>query len=219
MFDFLSKVRYYLWASYRRRLLDSLQEKYRKLYRGVVFDIGGRDRGKFEKPKTEVDKWVFVDIVKDHKPDLLLDVSNMEGVKSETVDVVNAIELFEHVYDIELGLKEVFRVLKGGGHAILSAPFIHPIHADPDDFQRWTEYKWGAELKKVGFDSIEIIKMGGYFAVLADMLKTGLKNFPKPINYFFYIFYPGLEILFRLDRVSKFLDSYTTGYFIVVKKS
>lgn len=35
------KIGYYLFASYRRKLLDKLQFKYARIYSGRVLDIGG----------------------------------------------------------------------------------------------------------------------------------------------------------------------------------
>jgi len=132
----LENIKYYFWATYRRKLLDKFLEENESHYKGIVLDVGGRDRGKFKKPKDEVEKWIFADIEDKYQPDIILDVSNMNEIKDESVDVINAIELFEHVEDIEKGLRECHRVLKNDGIMILSVPFLYPIHADPFDFQR-----------------------------------------------------------------------------------
>ena len=68
-------LKYYFWATYHRKKLDELQEKHKRVYKGIVLDIGGRDRGKFIKPKNNVKKWIFADIEKKHNPDLVLDVA------------------------------------------------------------------------------------------------------------------------------------------------
>ena len=117
------KIRYYFWASYRRRLLDKLQNKYSFLYKGIVLDIGGRDRGMFKKPKDKVEKWIFADIESKHNPDIILDVADMNSFSNNSIDFINAIELFEHVKNIEKGLEECYRVLKKDGIMFISAPF------------------------------------------------------------------------------------------------
>lgn len=73
----------------------------------------------------------------------------MSKIEDESIDVINAIELFEHIEDIEKGLRECNRVLKKNGVMIISVPFLFPIHSDPYDFQRWTEEKWKQELKEI----------------------------------------------------------------------
>jgi len=45
----------------------------------VVLDIGGRNRGKFIKPKDKVEKWIFADIESKHKPDIVVDVCDIVG--------------------------------------------------------------------------------------------------------------------------------------------
>ena len=88
------KIKYYYWASFRRKLLDKYQEKYKLIYRGVVLDIGGRDRGKFKKPKDRVEKWIFADISPKYKPDIILDITKMDTISNDSVDVISAIEVF-----------------------------------------------------------------------------------------------------------------------------
>ena len=219
----IKKLKYNFGATYRRKNLDKLQEKYKYLYNGVVLDIGGRDRGNFKKPRERVAKWTFADIEKKHNPDIVLDVTDMSQIKSCSIDVVNVIELFEHVKNIEKGLKECYRVLKKNGIMILSVPFSYQIHADPYDFQRWTKDKWRIELKKAGFKIEKFEIMGKFFTVLCDMLKCLVRTFPKILRHFCYLFYPVLNLLVKLDdmkliKENKKLNKYHGGYFVVLKK-
>lgn len=100
-------------------------------------------------------------------------------------------------------------------------PFLYPIHADPNDFQRWTEEKWKCELKKAGFISWTITPMGGFFTVLSDMLKS-VNMMTGPVKYIGFLFYPLLDVIACLDKTKlankKKFKSYTTGYFIVTNK-
>jgi len=59
--------------------------------------------------------------MKEHNPDIVLDVANMKNMGDESIDVINAIELFEHVEDIEKSLDECYRILKKGGIMIISS--------------------------------------------------------------------------------------------------
>lgn len=217
----IENIKYYFWASYRRKILDNLLEENKNYYKGTVFDIGGRDRGKFKKPKNKVEKWVFTDIEGSYHPDLVLDVTNMNGINNESVDVINAIELFEHINYPEKGISECHRILKKDGAFIISAPFLRSIHADPFDFQRWTEEKWKLVLTDSGFKIIKIYTMGLFFAVLSDMLKNIVKK-TGIFRYILYVFYPCFDLLVELDRLpilkKSELGKYTGGYFIIAKK-
>ncbi len=219
----MSRLNYYLKASYRRKMIDRLLAEHDHLYSGRVMDIGGKDRGKFVKPRNRVNKWFVVDITASNEPDLLADVCDLSELESEQFDVVNATELFEHVSDLEKGLRECVRVLKQNGIMIISMPFLFPIHADPSDFQRWTEHKWRQEAVSVGLEIQELIPMGRYFTVLADMWKTLVRIIPvRPLQWVCYLTYPLCSLLVRFDDLGivrrSTLGNYTTGYFIVCRK-
>lgn len=220
------ELEYYLWATNRRRLLDELQKKYEHIYHGVVLDVGGRDRGRFKKPKKSVEQWVFIDIEAEHQPDMVLDVAKMTKIKNDSIDVINAIELFEHVEKIDEGIKECHRVLKKGGFFIISMPFLYAIHGDPHDFQRWTEFKWRTELSKHQFKIVHFEIMGRYFFVLSENLKYLLNQAPLilGINKLLKLcFYPLLHAMAGLDQFlfvtnNKILGNFHGGYFIVAEK-
>jgi len=218
-------IGHYLWSSYRRKSLDRLQGRFVELYEGTVLDIGGRDRGLFKKPRDRVERWIFADVNEEHHPDVVLDVADMKRVFPDgSVDVVNAMELFEHVERIERGLRECGRVLRDGGRMILSVPFIHPIHGDPFDFQRWTVDKWRKELASGGFEVEHLEVTGGFFSVLGDMVKSLTHALPFPFNRFFQVFYPLLDLFVLLDRTAwarknPKLAGYHGGYFIVAVRN
>lgn len=220
--NILASLRYYIWASYRRKLLDRLLERHRETFSGVVLDIGGRSRGCFNKPKTFVDKWIFADINPEYKPDIVLDVANMQEIEDHSIDVICACELFEHVAEVERGLDECVRVLKDNGTMILSVPFLYAIHADPSDYQRWTHFKWRKEIEQ-RFCHIEtLVIMGRFFTVMSDHTKTFFKSLPKPLNYIVVFLLPILDMLVRLDDLPSIqsnhhLGKFHGGYFMIIK--
>ncbi len=210
--------------SYRRKIIDQLLEKYKSFYQGVVLDIGGRDRGYFKKPKDKVKKWIFADINKENKPDIVLDVANMSHIETESIDVINAIELFEHVEEIEKGLSECQRVLKKKGILIISIPFLWQIHADPFDFQRWTSTKWRGELKKHNFKIENLIIMGRYYTHLAEIIRAKLIYGSKMERFFLKIIIPFLNLMIRFDnkpnvKKNLVLNNFHNGYFIIARKN
>ncbi|GAG75162.1 unnamed protein product [marine sediment metagenome] len=221
-----SERTYHDWVSYRRLMLDSLQEQFNHLYHGHVLDIGGRDRGRFQKPKGKVKKWIFADINDEYKPDIILDVTNMKQITSNSIDVINAIELFEHVINVEKAISECYRVLKENGILIISVPFLSPIHADPYDFQRWTDYKWKIELGECGFSIQKFIIMGRFYTSLAEMIIIKLKDYKaKSVigKLLYYVFRPFVDRSIKLDNKPSVKDNpklskYHSGYFIIAKK-
>lgn len=220
---FKERLYYYLWASFRRRSLDELQERFKPLYRGIVLDIGGRDRGAFRKPRQAVEKWVHADISPEQKPDIILDVADMKGVEGGSMDVVNAIELFEHVDRIDSGIRECHRVLSAGGVMLIAVPFLFPVHADPYDFQRWTDTRWRLALQTAGFLVEELVVMGRFFTVWADMARAFIQSRSGLVRKLMYLLLPLLDLLVLLDKTrfvlnDKTLSAFHGGYFIVCRK-
>ena len=66
-------------------------------------------------------RYVTADLVR-ADADLLLDISHMPTVASESYDRVIAFDVLEHVRDDRKAIREIHRVLRPGGVAILSVP-------------------------------------------------------------------------------------------------
>ena len=167
-------------------------------------------------------KRVVIDINAVHRPHILADVASMP-VKSNSVDCVKCTELLEHVEYPEDVLEEISRVLKPGGALILSVPFLSGIHADPYDFQRFTEEKLRRILDRAHLNIITLKKQGLYFSVIGDMVKRAILNAKSRLVVLCYWLLPLLDLMVKLDnracvRNSKFLSSFVAGYFIVAVK-
>ena len=209
----IKKLKYYFRSTYRRQIIDSLLKKYAFNYLGVVLDIGGRSRGIFQKPKQNVTKWIFADIEEKHNPDILLDVADMNAIETGSIDIVNAIELFEYVEKINEGISECYRVLKPDGKLILSVPFLYPIHADPYDFQRWTLTKWIKTLKENGF-IVEIVEINGqFFTVKNEMYKALILSLPVIVRHIAYLLFPVFDIINLLDNTKRVKNHKKLGNF------
>ncbi len=103
---------------------------------GSVLDIGSAD-GMFSKvifDKTKADKFIGMDVIKtsvdwaskhwakEKKMKFVVGDAHKLDYKSETFDVVFAMEVLEHVVDPEKVLSEVKRILKKGGYGVFLVP-------------------------------------------------------------------------------------------------
>ncbi len=217
----METLRYLKGATCRRRMLDELQQRHARLLEGVVLDIGGRDRGRFRKPRDAVRQWVFVDIVADHGPDVAADVAALP-LRDGCADVVYAMELFEHVAEPRKALEECNRVLRENGRLVCSTPFLYPVHADPHDYARWTRDKWRMELEACGFDMEEEITMGGACMVLLELVTLALSALPPPLKWLKHARILLFEPARRLDGCAfmkrGILSGFHGGYYIVARK-
>jgi SAM-dependent methyltransferase len=80
-------------------------------------------------------------------------------------DCVICTEVLEHCPDPWAAAAELARVLKPGGWAFLTTPFLRPLHEGPHDYHRFTP--WGlAELaRRSGLEIRTILPRGDYTAV------------------------------------------------------
>lgn len=206
--------------SYRRIILDEDLEKAKKYMRGLILDVGGgHKRGFFKIPEGA--RWLVLDSKKEFSPDILADAQDLP-IKSENIDVIKCTEVLEYIENPDRIIKEFYRILKPSGILILSVPFNFGIHYDLYDFQRFTHYKLRRMLEG-DFNIITLKEQGLYFTVLCYMVKQNILNTKSRIRWLFYWTFPILDALVKLDNFdfvknSKFMSSFTTGYFVVAVK-
>lgn len=207
---------------YRRIMLDKDLEEAKKYMKGLVLDLGGgRKRGNFKIYDNENVNLIVLDLKKYSNTTILGDAHHLP-FKENVLNCIKCTELLEHVENPEDVIKEVKRTLKYNGTFILSTPFNFGIHADPYDFQRFTDYK----LRKMIVDDFDIKiikKQGFYFTVLGGMLKQVAINTNSKFRFIVYLISPLLDLMVKLDNFkfvknSKYLGSFTTGFFIVATK-
>jgi SAM-dependent methyltransferase len=72
-----------------------------------------------------------------------------------TFDGILCSEVLEHVFTPEVFLGEIHRVLRPGGHLLLTVPFVWDEHEQPHDFARYSSFGLRALLERTGFEIIE----------------------------------------------------------------
>ena len=164
----------------------------------VAQDFGKYD-GKGDGKSLQMESWdqskldIVCDIIEIPEPD-------------NSFDCIMCIEVFEHLPNPILAVKEFSRLLKPSGKLIITAPFCSLTHFSPFHFSTGFNIYWYEKiLNEFGFKIIEIKQNGNYFEYLAQELrrlpsiaeKYSSKNFKnsvkKPIN----------KILNVLDDCSK----------------
>lgn len=61
-------------------------------------------------------------------------------IADASVDVVALLDVLEHLPDPALAVGEAARILREGGKCLVHVPFLYPLHDEPYDYQRWTQY-------------------------------------------------------------------------------
>ena len=87
--------------------------------------------------------------------------------------------VLEHLEEPELALQECWRVLKRGGVAIYSVPFIWHLHEEPRDFYRFSRYGLKYLFEKVGYEIIEIKALSGFWVTFGRCQASCRLNLQK----------------------------------------
>lgn len=125
-------------------------------YIGVDYKIEGR-----EEKQKEVD--VFYD-------------GKTIPFENDQFDSLLSTEVLEHVFNIEELLLEFNRILKTGGTAIITTPFMWEEHEMPYDYARYTTPALKHLYLKNGFEIIHNYKTGNYIAVIYQFKINYIKN-------------------------------------------
>jgi SAM-dependent methyltransferase len=83
-----------------------------------------------------------------------------------TFDAVVCTETLEHVARPGAVLRELRRVVRGGGLLVLTVPFLQPVHQAPHDYFRYTPFGIRHLLSEAGFEVDELTAAGGFFTFL-----------------------------------------------------
>jgi Methylase involved in ubiquinone/menaquinone biosynthesis len=84
-------------------------------------------------------------------------------------DSVFSSEVFEHIFNLPEILDELHRVIKPGGHMLITLPFVWDEHEIPYDFARYTSFGIRHILTEKGFVVLEQQKTTNYITTLCQM--------------------------------------------------
>ncbi len=142
---------------------------------GRVLDIGSKsDSGSYNRYLRRAADAAFT--YTDLQPAegvVALDVERPFPFEAGSFDHVLAFHLFEHVFHHERAPAEVFRILRPGGTAVISVPFMHEYHADPDDYFRFSHAGLRRAWTEAGFECERMEAIGeGLLTFVATRLPS-----------------------------------------------
>jgi SAM-dependent methyltransferase len=103
--------------------------------------------------------------------DLVCDILNIPEADA-SFDVILCTEVLEHVTDPVPVIREFARLLKPGGIAIITAPFVSFTHFAPHHYHTgFSRYFYLHHLARAGFDVREISPNGNFFEFVAQEIR------------------------------------------------
>lgn len=129
--------------------------------------------------------------------------------------------VLEHLEEPEAALRECHRVLRVGGMAIYTVPFIWHLHEEPRDFYRFSKYGLKYLFEKVGFQIVELTALSGFWVTFGQLLAYNVNRLNRGwLKRLHGLDAPLLAIqatAYLLDRLDK-TEQWTWMYLIVAKK-
>jgi len=150
--------------------------------RGRLLDIGCGSkpwRGLFA---PHVDEHIGIDFVpSERNPDAVDIIAGAYDIPlpDENADTLLLTSVLEHLEEPERGIAEAYRLLKPGGHVILTAPFIWWIHEAPRDFFRYSPFGLRHLLEEAGFEVVEVQPLAGAWTTFSLELSYALRRYQK----------------------------------------
>jgi SAM-dependent methyltransferase len=157
-----------------RKIIDNMIPR---LNPGVTLDIGAGWLA-FKKILTSrFDiQYYSCDVVPTQSLDFIADAFHLP-VGNGTLSNAICSAVMEHVGEPQILLDEIANSLSPGGILLITAPHFHYIHAEPNDFFRFTRYGLKYILEHAGFQVLEIQPVGGLVSFLSTLISTVFLSF------------------------------------------
>jgi SAM-dependent methyltransferase len=219
----------------KRWIIDRVVE--RELKKVLAHYMNGRliDIGCGEKPTESLLKeYVSEHVGVDHeetthnkdKIDIIAPAYDIP-VEDESFDCALCTAVLEHLEEPSKAIAECSRILKSGGIAVYTAPFIFNLHEEPRDFYRFSKYGLAYLFKTNGFHIIELKALSGFWATFAVAFTHYLWKFRRKkrrrtlLRPLLFLIPPFVILIQRaaylLDCIDK-REEWTWMYLIVAKK-
>jgi SAM-dependent methyltransferase len=207
-----------------RALLKEQIKKASSFVRGKTLDVGAGEVNRYGK-MFQTETYTKMDVHAGPNVDI---VGTAEKIPfpNDSLDSVICTQVFEHLAHPVKSAEEIFRVLKKGGHLIVTVPQMNELHEEPYDFFRYTNFGLDVLFKDAGFTIVHSEQRGGYFTLMAQMVTRYLMDkfhlFKRPFlgRVMSKLFHALSSVAYFLDRVdtSKANRKHTIGWCIVCRK-
>lgn len=166
---------------------------------------------------------INIDIIKFPGVDIVADITKI-SFEDESVGGIICDQVLEHLEDPHKVISEMYRVLKSGGYAYISTPFMYPFHSSPSDYTRWT--KEGLVKMFRDFELIDAGVRSGLFSTLtvnltylfASIFSFGFVKIYWVSFYFFMLIFSPIKFLDIIGNRLPFAVYSASILYCVIKK-
>jgi ubiquinone/menaquinone biosynthesis C-methylase UbiE len=153
-------------------IVEFLTETAAKHARGTLLDVGCGTKPYQRLFAPHVDRHVGIDLATSPQGTAAIDVfgtAYATTLPDASGDTLLCTEVLEHLEEPGRALEEFRRVLRPGGHLILTVPFFWQVHEAPRDFYRYSEFGLRHLLETHGFTTLEIKPLSGFIVTFTQL--------------------------------------------------
>jgi len=127
--------------------------------------------------------------------------------------------VLEHVPEPAQLLGEAGRVLRNGGHLVLTAPHIWGVHEEPHDYYRFTGFGLAHLARRAGLEPVEVRPLAGYWVTAGARFCYYLQHFERgPLALLVRPLYAGVQLAaWLLDRLHR-VEGDAWNFLLVARK-
>jgi SAM-dependent methyltransferase len=203
LYEFNPNITYPAFLT-RNRLIRAIAA-YSKELKGVMMDFGCGSKP--YKSLFNVEKYIGVDFENPGHPHINEQIDVFyDGKKipfdNACFDSIFSSEVFEHIFNLDEILKELYRVMKPGALMLITCPFAICEHEVPHDFARYSSYGIKHLLEKNGFEILKQEKTGNSIETIHQLrimyihehIMPYIRKIPIVRSVFRFIVYTTLNI-------------------------
>ncbi len=141
------------------------------------------------------------------------------GLANKSIDTILCTTVLEHLERPQDAIDEMFRILKTGGHIILTAPLFWHLHEEPRDFYRYTKFGLTHLFTTAGFEIIEMTPLSGFVVTFCQEWVYILNSSQRRLLRFPVMLFQTIiqSLAFRLNRWDH-SHGFTWAYLVVARK-
>lgn len=193
-------------------MLESSLRQCAPFVKGRLLDVGCGNRPYEKTFFAGATQYIGTDYLSDRsQPEVVCSALELPFADG-SFDTVVSTEVLEHVPDPLRALREMQRVLRPGGHLILSTPLYWPRHEVPYDFFRYPYDGLLHLVKESGLELRRLFNRGRSYVYLGQVVQHIQPVSAKPVTWVINRFFLWCDCHLRHDAL-------TLGWTVVARKA
>ncbi len=160
-----------------RILLRQQLARYAPLLSGEVLDIGSGRARRYAHLCPRATAYRTLDTDPAGQPDILASADAIP-LPDASVDGIICTQVLEHLPHPWIAVREMARILRPGGHAVITVPQMNDLHEEPHDYFRYTKYGLESLFQDAGLTVETMEQRGKLHATLAQLrIRAAIERF------------------------------------------